>query len=81
MKIIEDNPKYIGNYVALENHESTEPICYGKNIDKVDSEAKKLGFEHPILRYISDTNMTQLYSKELEIERKCDCRQCICGKK
>ncbi len=60
--ILVKDEKYEGNYVALASFGSDEVVSYGKDMETVVKDAKGLGVLEPVVVFIPNKNMTNLYT-------------------
>ncbi len=58
----EDMSKYYDKYVAMVSFNDKTIIAYDEDPVKVMKQAKKKGFESPVLHYIHNPDSTQIYN-------------------
>lgn len=59
--LLKDGNKYSGNYVATKSFSDRAVINYGKDLSSVYNEAVKRGIVNPVVFYVPEKNMVQIY--------------------
>ncbi|HBM15366.1 MAG TPA: hypothetical protein DD381_03340 [Lentisphaeria bacterium] len=59
--LLKDGNKYSGNYVATKSFSDRAVINYGKDLNSVYNEAVKRGIVDPVVFYVPEKNMVQIY--------------------
>lgn len=60
--VIKVSEKHLEKYVAFADFNNKKIIAYGKDPGKVIEEARKKGYQEPVLMYIRDPRKTYIYS-------------------
>jgi hypothetical protein len=59
--LIKDSEKYHGQYVATRSFKDKKVVSFGSDLNKVFNEAKEKGIETPVVFYIPQKGMVQIY--------------------
>ncbi len=59
--LINDSETYSGQYVATKSFVDKEVICHGDDPVKVSTEAKEKGIDDPVVFYIPQRDVIQIY--------------------
>lgn len=59
--LLNDTEKYSGEYVAIRSFTDREVICHGGNPIKVLKEARELGVDEPVVFYVPEKDVIQIY--------------------
>lgn len=57
----ESNPKYYGKYIAKDSFQSSNVVCDGESFVEVYGEAVRRGIKEPVVKYIQDPRIGNLY--------------------
>ena len=60
--LLNDSEKYSGKYVATRSFTDREVICHGGDPVKVLREARELGIDEPVVFYVPEKGVIQIYS-------------------
>ena len=58
----QDASKYYDNYVAQISFKDHTIVSYGKDPEKILGEARKKGYSDPVIFYVPDPSIPQIYS-------------------
>ncbi|MEP9412641.1 MAG: hypothetical protein HRF42_14850 [Candidatus Brocadia sp.] len=61
ISLLKDAEKYSGEYVATRSFTDREVIGHGGDPVKVFNEAKKLGIDEPVVFYVPEKGVIQIY--------------------
>jgi hypothetical protein len=59
--LLNDGDKYSGQYVAMKSFADHSVITSGSKPEKVLSEAKKQGFENPVVLFVPDKDSGNIF--------------------
>lgn len=59
--LLPDGAKYSGQYVCLKSFADRAVVSHGKNPDDVMKEAENKGFSHPVILYVPEKGVAQIY--------------------
>jgi len=59
--LLKDGEKYHGQYVAIKSFKGKKVVSHGSDPNKVFNEAKEKGVKAPVVFYIPQKGMVQIY--------------------
>ncbi len=59
--LVKDSETYSGQFVATKSFVDKEVICYGNDPVKVSAQAKQKGIDDPVVFYIPQKDVVQIY--------------------
>lgn len=59
--LLNDSEEFCGQYVAVESFTNRKVIAHGDDLVKVVSEAKEKGADDPVVFYVPEKDVAQIY--------------------
>jgi len=63
-KRVKNGEKYAGEYVTTADPSSKKVICHGKDIVKIYEETQRMGYENPVIIYVPEPGVTEIYTAQ-----------------
>jgi len=62
ISLVPNDPKYFDKHVALASFSSRKIVAFGEDASQVIEEARNKGYNEPVLFYVPDPNVDQIYA-------------------